>query len=139
MIIYVDENMPQVLAQGFNLLQKPENIKLKAKDPIEVISIIDEFGRGAEDEEWIPKAGKQGSCIITQDYNISRIKHQQKLCRQYQLGMFYFRPPSKSGFSYWDMVQLMVKHWPAICKIATKEKKPFAYRITSRSSKPERM
>jgi len=139
MNVYIDENMPSVLATGFDLLQKPENIKLKLKYPISVKSIVDAFGRGVQDEIWIPKAGKEGSCIITQDYNISRIKHQQELCKKFNLGMFYFRPPSKNGFSYWDMLQLMVKHWPEILKIIRKEKKPFAFRITSISSKPEKM
>lgn len=130
MIIYVDENMSPYLARGFDILQKPENVKLR--EPIEVRSIRDVFGQGAADEEWIPLAGEEGSCIITQDYNIRRIKHQQALCEQYKLGMFYFRPPSKRGFHYWDMLKLMVKHWPDITKIALTEKRPFAYRVTSR-------
>lgn len=54
MIIYIDENLPRVLAQGFNILQKPENIRLKLGDPIDVKSILDEFGSGAQDETWIP-------------------------------------------------------------------------------------
>lgn len=93
MTIYIDENMSPFLAKGFQILQAPENIKLK--QPIHVESIIDRFGRGAKDEEWIPKAGQTAACIITQDYNIHRIKHQNELCKQYQLGMFYFKPPSK--------------------------------------------
>jgi hypothetical protein len=129
MIIYVDENMPHIMAEGFNHL----------KDPIEVRSIKKEFGEGALDEEWIPQAGNQGACIITQDYNINRIRHQRALCEEYGLGMFYFRPPSKGGFSYWDMLELLVKHWPEIIKVASKNKRPFSYRITKRSSGLERL
>ncbi len=130
MIIYVDENMSPYLARGFNILQTPENVKLGAE--IEVKSIKDVFGQGTKDEDWIPRAGESNSCVITQDYSIKRIKHQQKLCEQYNLGMFYFRPPSKSGFKYWDMLKLMVKHWPSISKIAIQENRPFTYRVTSR-------
>ena len=139
MIIYIDENMPLVLAEGFNLLQFPENIRLKIKDKIEVRSIKKDFGKGALDEDWIPKAGKEGACVITQDYHINRIKHQKALCEKYNLGMFYFRPPSRVGFSYWNMVKLLVKHWPQIVKIASKSKRPFSYKITSRSSVLEKM
>ncbi len=130
MIIYVDENMSPYLARGFDILQKPENIKLR--ESIEIRSIQDSFGRGTAGEDWIPLAGETGSCIITQDYNTRRIKHQRALCNQFKLGMFYFRPPSKTGFRYWDMVGLMVKHWPDISKIALTEKRPFAYKVSSR-------
>jgi hypothetical protein len=77
-------------------------------------------------------AGAQNACIITQDYNIQRITHQRELCEQYGLGMFYFRPPSKNGFRYWDMLKMMVKHWPDIIKIAQKKKRPFAYKASSK-------
>ena len=139
MIIYVDENMAPALAEGFNLLQQPENFRKKFKDPIEVKSISKVFGRGALDEDWIPKVGSDRACVITQDYNINRIKHQRALCEEYGLGMFYFRPPSKSGFSYWDMVKLLVKHWPEIIKAASKKSRPFSYKITARSSSLEKM
>ncbi len=132
MIIYIDENMPSVLAKGFNLLHEPENINLDSNKQIIVKSIIDVFDRGIKDEEWIPKLGKEKACVITQDYNIHRIKHQNQLCKKYHLGMFYFRPPSKKGFRYWDMVKLLVKHWPEIIKIVSQEKTPFAYKISSR-------
>lgn len=130
MILYIDENLSPYLARGFNILQAPLNIKLK--EPIDVRSIKDDFGQGAQDEVWIPIAGQKGACIITQDYNIKRIKHQQALCEEFKLGMFYFRPPSKTGFTYWDMLVLMVKHWNSINKIAIMEKRPFAYKVSSR-------
>jgi len=109
MIIYIDENMSPFLARGFNLFHTPLNQKLE-KD-INVLSIREEFGRGAKDEDWIPTAGKQSASVITQDYNIRRTKHQHTLCQKYSLGIFYLKPPSKKGFTYWDMVRLPVKHW----------------------------
>lgn len=128
MIIYIDENLSPYLARGFHIIQEPLNYKLP--EFIEVRSIKDEFGKGAKDEDWIPMAGKNKACVITQDYNIQRIRHQRELCNQYELGMFYFRPPSKTGLNYIDMLKLMVKHWEEITKIATKKKRPFAYKIT---------
>jgi len=130
MIIYIDENLSPFLARGFNILQEPLNFKLS--DSVEVRSIKDDFGKGAKDEDWIPMAGESKACVITQDYNIHRIAHQRELCNKYKLGMFYFRPPSKSGLSYMDMLKLMVKHWEEITKIATNQKRPFTYKVTSR-------
>lgn len=130
MTIYIDENMSPYLAKGFQILQAPENIKLKQS--INVESIRDKYGRGAKDEEWIPIAGQTVACVITQDYNIHRIKSQHELCSQYKLGMFYFKPQSKNGILYWDMIALMVKHWKEISRLAIMEKRPFAYEITPR-------
>lgn len=131
MIIFIDENMPPHLARGFNILQQPENAKLN--EHIEIKSIVDEFGRGCLDEDWIPLAGKKKACIITQDYNLRRIKHQKKLCDKFKLGMIYLRPPSKTGYTYWEMIGILHKNWPEICKIVLSQKRPFAYQIRSRS------
>lgn len=137
MTIYIDENLAPILSKGFNLLQEPLNFKNNLNSPIEVKSIKEVFGEGALDEDWIPKLEKGKDCVVTQDFNINRIREQRQLCEQYQIGMFYFRPPSKTGFGYWDMLQLMVKHWQEITKKASKETRPFSYKITSKSSKLE--
>ena len=135
MTIYIDENMSPHLARGLDIIQKP--LSIRSKYDIEVKSIKDVFGKGAKDEDWIPLAGKADACVITQDYNIRRIHHQRELCKKYGLGMFFFRPPSKNGFQYWDMVKLVVKHWPNISKSASKKGRPFAFKITSKGDMVE--
>jgi len=130
MIIYIDENMSEYLAEGLDLLQKPLNQKLR--DQIEVKSIKKIFGQGAKDEDWIPIAGEQGACVITQDYNIKKTRHQRELYEQFELGIFFLIPPSKKGFSYWDMVKLLTKHWEGITNKALTESRPFAYKVSSR-------
>ncbi len=137
MIIYLDENLPRQLAEAFDILQQGLNLSNRTR--LEVKSVSGVFGRGAKDEDWIPEAGSQGACVITQDYNIKRIKHQRELCEQFDLGMIYLRSPSKSGFKYWDLVKLLTKHWEEITKAAARQPRPFAYKITSRSAKPESM
>lgn len=137
MIIYIDENLPSVLAEAFHKLQEPLNFQLKLREPIEVKSIKKAFGEGTLDEDWIPKVNKNKDCVITQDYNINRIRHQRELCEAQGLGMIYFKPPSKNGFSYWDMVEMLTKHWPEIVKMASRKKRPFSYKVTARSSKLE--
>lgn len=132
MIIYFDENMPQRFAEGFQLLQEPLIVKFQYSKKVFVKSIKSEFGQGVRDEIWIPQAGKNEACIITQDYKINRIRHQRELCEQHGLGMFYFRPPSKNGFSYWEMVSLVTKNWPAILNLAISEPKPYSFQVTSR-------
>jgi len=50
--IFIDENLPSQLAEGLNILQKPQNAKDSLE--IEVLSIKKEYGSGAKDEDWIP-------------------------------------------------------------------------------------
>ncbi len=50
MKIYLDENLPPMLAEGFNILQAPESKRLGLKEPIEVLSIKKVFGENAKDE-----------------------------------------------------------------------------------------
>ena len=136
MIIFIDENMAPVLARGFDILQQPLN---HGKRTFIEVRSIKEFGDGVEDEVWIRQTKDLDACVITQDYNINRIKHQRQLCIKYGLGMFYFRPPSKVGFSYWDMLQMLVKHWLEIIEKASRQKRPFSYKVTNRSKRLESM
>ncbi len=106
---------------------------MKEKEAIEVKSIKDEFGQGTQDEDWIPKAGKQNAIIITQDYRIQTDKNQFALYQEHGLGIFFFKPPSKNGVTYWEMVDQVVKRWEVVKKLASKEKRPFAYRCSSRT------
>jgi hypothetical protein len=130
MNIYIDENFPHKLAQGLNILQ--QLINNKYKEPISILSNKLIFGEGALDEDWIPLVGEEQGCAFTQDISIYHTRHQKALCDQYKLGMFFFRPPSKTGFHNWDLVKLIIKHWEEIIKLACNTKRPFAYRISSR-------
>lgn len=129
MIIYFDENIPKHLAHGFNTIQLPEGIKTGSK--IEVKYLPEVFNYGAEDKNWIPKVGQEGSCVVTQDIKISRRKDELELFQKNGVGMFFLRGPSKKkGLSVWQMVQTLAKNWPEICKIATQEKGSFGYIFT---------
>lgn len=128
MIIYIDENMPKHLAEGFQILQFPEGLKTGL--PIEIKYIPAEFHYGIKDAEWIPKVGKQKACVITQDINITRRKHELELYEKHQLGVFFLKAASKKkGLSIWQMVEALAKNWLDITQIAHKERKPFSYLI----------
>lgn len=128
MIIYLDENIPKYLAEGFNTIQSPEGLKTGHK--ISVESLTDKFKSGAKDFEWIPPVGKEKSCVITQDINITRKKDEIELYQKHGVGLFVLRGPSKKqGLSIWDMVQALAKNWPEICQKAIDDKRPFAYQF----------
>ena len=128
--IYIDENMPSQLAHGLHTLQQPQNNKDGFE--IEVLSIKDVFGQGALDEDWIPKVGAENGIVITQDFRIQSQKHQRELYIENGVGILFLNPPSKSGFSYWDMVKKLINEWDDIKKIVRKNKTPFAFRATAK-------
>lgn len=129
-IIYIDENFAPQLAKSLNLIQ--EHLNLKEKNRYKVISIQDRFGRGVQDEDWIPIAGKEGAIVITQDLRIQTTRHQRDLYIKYGLGVFFIKAPSKKGFSFWEMTMQLIKRWPEIKKLSSKTKRPFAFRCTSK-------
>src|ERR1017187_5307799 len=142
MTIYIDENIPHHLAESLDILQSHENLRLLElnMDTIEVKSIIKEFERGIKDEEWIPKAGAQGACVITRDKNIQNLRHQRELYQKHSLGLFFLHAESKKhGLSFWDMVESIIKHWPEIAKHALKEERPFAFRFHKLGKQLEEM
>lgn len=126
MIVFLDENLPRHLAEGFHILQETEGYKTGYS--VEVRYIPSQFGNGAKDEDWIPEVGKLEACVITQDININRRKHEMKLYRSHGIGMFFLRGPSKKiGLSVWQMVEALARNWPEISRKACMEKQPFAY------------
>ena len=128
MIIFTDENMPPHLAPGFNILQQPESPKLGI--PIEVVHCSDYSEYGEKDEDWIPKIGGLDACIITQDINITRRKHELALMKKHKVGIFFLKGKNKkSGMSVWEMVETLAKSWPLITQIAISENKPFGYEV----------
>ncbi len=128
--IYIDENLPSQLAIGLNELQKPLN---RDGIEIEVLSIRDVFGQGEQDEDWIPKVGLEKGIVITQDFRIQTQRHQNQLFHEYGLGIFFMKPPSNTGFTYWEMVKKLIKEWEKIKQIIKKEKTPFAYKCSAKT------
>ena len=126
--IYIDENFAQQLADGSDVFQQHLNQKERFK--VQVLSIKKEFGQGALDEEWIPIAGKEKAVVITQDLRIQTTRHQNELYKKHGLGVFFFKPPS-NGYSFWEMVEQVIKRWPEIKK-KTKNNRPFAFRYKSK-------
>lgn len=129
--VFIDENFPEQIAKGLHLLQGPLNKKDHVN--IQVHSIKERFGQGADDEFWIPEIGKMNGIVITQDYRIQTLRHQRDLYRQHGVGAFFFSPPSKKGFLYWEMVKQIIDKWDAMKNIFCKEKPPFGYRCSAKS------
>jgi hypothetical protein len=129
MRIYFDENFSPALIDGLRRIQEG-----RRSDDITVCSVIEEFKRGVPDETWIPGVASRHAVVITQDININRTRAQWELCRINKIGVFFVRPPKK-GWSYWEIVQLIIRLWPHISELARETAKPFGFSIQHDSTK----
>ena len=134
MKIFFDENFSPHLAEGLAAFQEG-----RKREEIEVLHCKEKFGRGAKDEDWLPQAARMHGVVITQDLNIHRTRSQWEICEQYKIGIFFFRPPKKSPYTYWEWIREVVKHWEAIKALGKSTPRPFAFEITPRSSEPKPM
>jgi len=129
MKIFFDENFPPQIANALNILQAP-----RISENIEVVNISQEFGRGVADETWIPAIGKINGVVVTQDYKIHITRQQRELYNQFNLGVFFLKPPSKTGYKYWEIVKRIFNSWQDIKEISRTTKRPFALVMRPRSS-----
>lgn len=123
MRLYFDENFSPSLIEGIRIIQDG-----RKSDDITVCSVEEEFSRGAKDEDWIPGIAAKHGVVLTQDTNLHRTRAQAQLCRASKIGVFFFKPPKK-GWSYWQIVQLVIRWWPEICARSKETKKPFGFVI----------
>lgn len=123
--VYIDENIAPQMAHAFSAVQS--HLNKEEKRQIEVFSIKEKFGKGALDEEWIPKVGKEHGIVITQDRRIQQCRHQQELYKAHGVGIIFLKA-QKGGMSFWDMFKHLVKWWDEIKRICVRNKTPFAYR-----------
>lgn len=128
MRIYFDENFSRRIASGMREFQDA-----RPNEDTSVIWTPDEFGKGAQDEDWIPLVASKHGVVLTQDLNIHRTRAQWELCRQSKIGIFFFKPP-KAGWDHWVIVREVVKRWEEIKQLA-KQKRPFGYVIEQRKKK----
>lgn len=128
MRIYLDENLSEFVAQGFDLLSR------KHFPDLQVMSTIDDpdMGRGVQDPDLIPLLAKKHAVLVTKDISIARTRALFQLCKEYKLGTFFLKLPQGSD-RHWEIVTLLVKHWQDIVKATKKDKRPFAYRLTPKA------
>ena len=132
MKIFFDENFSPYLAAGLARFQdgrKDENI--------EVLHVVDKFGKGAADEVWIREIAQMHGAVVTQDFDIRRTKSLRELCAAFKLGMFFFRPPKKTSYRYWEWIRWVVRQWCDMTNRARTTEPPYAFVITPRSKGPE--
>jgi PIN like domain len=121
--IFFDENFSKYLAAGISELQLGVR-----HEGFEVVHSVSVFGKGISDEAWIPQVARMHGIVITHDISIQRTPALWRLCMDYQLGIFFVKPPK--SYKYWDIVQLMIKKWAEIKDKANTSRTPYGYIVT---------
>ena len=134
MKLFFDENFSPHLARGILEFQEGRPV-----EGIEVLHLADALGRGMPDEQWIPRVAQMHGIVITQDFNIHRTRQLAVLCRQHKLGIFFFRPPKKNPYGYWQIIEWVLKSWDMIKACAKGTPVPFEFEITPRSNGPHQL
>lgn len=129
MRVYFDENFSPALIEGLHRIQAG-----RPSEDVVVCSLKEEFGQGTPDEEWIPAVARRHGVVITQDTNIHRTRAQWSLCQTNKVGVIFVRPPKK-GWSYWDIVKLIIRWWPEITALARTTDRPFGFYLERDSSR----
>lgn len=130
MRLYFDENFSHHLADGFKSFQLG-----RPAEGIEVLHLTEEFDRGTPDDIWLPGVAQRHGCVLTQDVNIHRSRILRQLCTDNKIGIFFFRPPKKLKFTYWEWVEKVLEMWTPIKDAAKSRPKPFAFYIEPSKSK----
>lgn len=131
MKIYFDENFSPYLVKGLRAFQSG-----KSSEGIEILSIAEIFGKGTTDEIWIPRVACQNGIVVTQDLNIYRSRQQWQLCQSHKIGIVFVQPPKK-GWSYWSIIQLVVKLWKEITRHSMETPRPFGAKIKATAGRLE--
>ena len=107
MIVYLDENIPDRIAKALKHLEKDPTVSID--------TLKNKFGEGCLDEDWIPRVGKQNALVFTRDKRIKNDKIQRQLYHEHGVNMIFISSDnSTKDLKYWDLVQVIIKHWQAV-------------------------
>ena len=121
MRIVFDENVPQIIASALR------DLSVVDFSEHEITSIADLGKQGIPDTEVLHEVGK-GGILITYDKDFKTQKALYQIIKQNGIGVFWIRQSKNQRM--WDLVQLLVKHWPDIVQNAESTKKPFLMEVT---------
>jgi uncharacterized protein with PIN domain len=114
-----DAHLPPGLAEALRVLG----------EPAEHVNEI--FAPATPDETWLRYAGERGWCIVSRDVNITRKPHEVAALREAEVGAFFLLP-GKHSPRLCQIIQVVIKHWPEMKRVAQRERRPFQFQIRER-------
>jgi hypothetical protein len=119
-----DENFAPNLARALALLDNEH----------EVASVVDKYGRGLDDIDWIPRLADEDEnwVILTIDKRISRNKKITEVWKQAGLTTFFF-VGAWAHTSSWDRIVKTIGLWKNIVEKACQAKRGSVFKVLIKS------
>lgn len=125
MDFYFDEQLPKLVAEALNTLEKHDGIN-------RVLSTEIEFGKGIKDPDLYQLLKKCDGILITKDLKMITRKNEFSLITELGITVFFINLPDGSNFN--DIYQTIIVKWQEIKKICKKRKRPFLCKIKMRGA-----
>lgn len=115
----VDVNLGEPLANGMKAFG--ENVS----------HIKEMFFPDTEDPVWLKYIGDNNIFVITRDEKLRWRPAEIQSIRRYNVGAFFLGGKNRSRC---DLIRQLVRSWPHIKELASREKTPFIYRVPPQGS-----
>jgi hypothetical protein len=105
--IIFDENIAPRLIRAIEVLCKGENYKID--------SVVNKFGCGTTDREWLNGIAKEGNWIILSgDHHIKTRKHEIEAFKASGSVAFFLPKYFNNTFDFWDKASFICRWWKII-------------------------
>lgn len=119
MTFLFDENLPAALARALKQLG----------EPVRHVIDIDELGKGAGDADIIPYAAKWGYRLVGRDKAMLKPSQLKTVIHGEGVGLYLFCLGKVRQPPRWELIQIVIKSWPAIVEHARSTKPPYVVQI----------
>jgi hypothetical protein len=127
MDFYLDENLPHVIAEALDILEK--HYKIHRVFSTELI-----WSKGIKDDSLIVKLKEANGIWITHDLKLKTRVNEFYLMKEEGITVFIISLPS--GYDFTVMYRTIIYRWEEIKQICIKNEQPFICRLLIRGQKP---
>ena len=114
-----DENLPPGLARALRELG----------EQVRHVVNVPELGKGATDSEIIPFAADWDYRLVSRDKEMLKPAQLKALIHAEGVGYYLLRLGKARQPGKWDLIQTVIKHWPAIVEHAKSNEPPYVVQI----------
>ena len=93
--------------------------------------LVDEFGLGVADVDWLPQVGKRGWIVITRDQQMLHQPAERQAILDNDVGVFWL---DGGRLPRCQLIQQLVRSWPQIKETAKRLSGAFWYRVSPTGS-----
>lgn len=124
MRFFIDNNLSPSLARGMKAFGEA------------VDHLQEHFPKDTADTEWLEYIGNNDFFLVTRDNAIRKNPAELQSLKRHGVGAFFLGGKSRTRC---ELIQQLVRNWPRIKEYATRQKKPFAFRVPPSGTKFDKL